>query len=251
MLIASTSSSDQYNTAYTYDRNGNIETLTRNGLTQSGTFGQIDNLDYTYADDGALTSLAEASEKENGFKSKTAGGTGAYTYDDNGNMLTDVHKGLTAEYNFLNLVTKVVKPEGTIEWVYDAAGTKLSKTVTTDQLIVNDNPMLSKEYKAQLIESQGTVPTNGNVTFTAGQEITLKAGFTATAGSDFLARILPNTAMQVRDYCSGFEYFESNLEAIYFSDGRGLNIMVLLVNGSIFYPTTKGILGFYSVTKMV
>ena len=100
-------------------------------------------------------------------------------------------------------MTKVVKPEGTIEWVYDAAGTKLYKTVTTDHLVVNDNPMLSKEYKAQMIESQGTVPTNGDVTFTAGDSIILKAGFTATAGSDFLARIMPNMASQVRDYCSG------------------------------------------------
>ena len=60
----------------------------------------------------------------------------------------------------------------------------------------------------------------GNVTFTAGQEVTLKAGFTAGAGSEFLARILPSSVMQVRDYCSGVEYFESTLEAIYYMDGR-------------------------------
>lgn len=216
-----TTSSDQYNTAYTYDRNGNIETLTRNGLTQSGTFGQIDNLDYTYADDGALTSLAEISEKENGFKSKTAGGTGAYTYDANGNMLTDAHKGMTVEYNYLNLPTKVVKPEGMIEWEYDATGAKLRKTITTDHLDVNINPIFSKEYKASMtVESNGNVPNLGNVTFTAGQSVTLKEGFTATAGSDFLARILPNNVVQERIYCTGFEYFESELEAIYFANGR-------------------------------
>ena len=216
-----TSSSDQYNTAYTYDQNGNITTLTRNGLTQSGTFGQIDHLDYDYATDGALITLAEISEKGNGFKSKMTNGTGSYTYDDNGNMLTDEHKGMTVSYNFLNLPTKVVKPEGTIEWVYDAAGTKLSKIVTTEHLEVTANPMLSKEYKAQqTITSIGTVPNDGEVTFTAGQSVTLKAGFTATTGSDFLARIMSNNVVQVREYCSGFEYFESNLEAIYHADGR-------------------------------
>jgi len=211
---------DQFNTTYNYDRNGNIKTLTRNGFTGT-TFAQIDNLAYTYADDGALSTIAESSDMEHGFKSKTAGGTGAYTYDQNGNMLTDAHKGLTAEYNHLNLPTKVTKPEGEVEWIYDAAGTKLSKTVTTDQLEVNTNPIFSKEYKASMtIESNGNVPNTGNVTFTAGQSITLKEGFTASAGSDFLARIMPNDVVQVRDYLVGIEYFESQLETIYHASGR-------------------------------
>ena len=70
------------------------------------------------------------------------------------------------------------------------------------------------------IASQGSVPNNGNVKFTAGQSVTLKAGFTASAGSAFLARILPNVTSQVRDYCGGLEYLDSSLEAIYHADGR-------------------------------
>jgi RHS repeat-associated protein len=212
---------DQYNTTYSYDRNGNIKTLTRNGFRTDGTFGQIDNLDYRYSASGALDTLIENGDKERGLKSKIIDGLGRYTFDANGNMITDTHKGMTVEYNHLNLPIKVIKPEGIIEWIYDAAGTKLSKTVTTNHLEVNDNPMLSKEYKASMtIESQGTVPNVGGVTFTAGQSITLKEGFTANAGSDFLARILPNNVVQVRDYCDGLEYFESSLEAIYYADGR-------------------------------
>ena len=211
--------SDQYSTAYSYDRNGNITTLTRNGLNSVGGIGAIDDLTYNYADDGALSAITESSEKDSGFKSKMANGMGTYSYDGNGNMTADDHKGMTVSYNYLNLPTKVTKPEGTIEWIYDAAGTKLSKTVMTDHLVVNDNPMLSKEYKAQLtIESQGTVDEGSNVIFTAGQSITLKEGF--VAGSDFLARILGGMVSQVRDYCLGIEYFEGSLEAIYYSDGR-------------------------------
>ena len=74
----------------------------------------------------------------------------------------------------------------------------------TDHLVVNDNPMLSKEYKAQLtIESQGTVASDSTVTFTAGQSVTLKEGFTAAAGSDFLARIMPSVVVQVRGLLFG------------------------------------------------
>jgi hypothetical protein len=36
------------------------------------------------------------------------------------------------------------------------AGTKLSKKVTTHHLEVNDNPMLSKEYKAPLAQQLQT-----------------------------------------------------------------------------------------------
>ena len=216
-----TVSSDQYNTAYTFDRNGNIKSLTRNGLLANGTFGQIDNLAYNYSNDGALASLTETSEKEIGLKSKTNDGIGLYTYDGNGNMVTDEHKSMTVTYNFLNLPTKVTKSEGTIEWIYDATGTKLSKTVTTDHLKVNVNSIFSKKYQASTtIESNGNVPNDGNVTFTAGGSITLKEGFTATSGSDFLARIMPNEAVEVRDYCSGIEYFKSELEAIYHAGGR-------------------------------
>ncbi len=83
------------------------------------------------------------------------------------------------------------------------------------------NPIFSKEYQASMtIESNGDVPNAGNVTFTAGESITLKEGFIATAGSDFLARIMPNDVVQIREYCSGIEYFESNLEAVYHADGR-------------------------------
>ncbi len=38
----------------------------------------------------------------------------------------------------------------TLEWTYDAAGTKLTKTVTTDHLEVNVNPIFSKEYQASM-----------------------------------------------------------------------------------------------------
>jgi len=80
---------------------------------------------------------------------------------------------------------------------------------------VNTNPIFSKEYKAAMtIQSDGNVPNDGDVTFTAGQSITLKEGFEARAGSDFLARILPNNVVEVRDYCSGIEYFETELEAV-------------------------------------
>ncbi|PKP14814.1 MAG: hypothetical protein CVU07_12955, partial [Bacteroidetes bacterium HGW-Bacteroidetes-23] len=58
-----------------------------------------------------------------------------YTYDPNGNMLTDANKGITnILYDHLNLPTQVFinNPEhiGNISYIYDASGVKLKKVTT-------------------------------------------------------------------------------------------------------------------------
>ena len=51
-----------------------------------------------------------------------------YLYDQNGNQTRDPHKGITTDYNYLNLPFKITFDNGNIiEWLYDAAGTKLQK----------------------------------------------------------------------------------------------------------------------------
>ena len=212
---------DHYNTNYNYDKNGNFGTINRNGMRLDGSFGQIDGLDYNYDNEGRLTSLEETSFKDAGFRSAAIDGNGAYAYDDNGNRITDAHKGITIAYNFLNLPELVTKDDGsTIEWLYDAFGNKLEKSVSIIELVVDDNPILSKEYKAtQKITSKGTVVTGSNVIFTAGQKIELIDGF--NSDNYFVAQIQANTtANEVRDYIAGIEYFEGITDAVYFDGGR-------------------------------
>ena len=211
-----------YNTSYEYDRNGNIKVLGRNGRLSNGFFGLIDYLTYNYNNEGNLTTLAETRSKEAGFKSivTNSNGSGAYTYDENGNMLTDEHKGIAVTYNFLNLPTSVTKNDGsTIQWLYDATGNKLQKSVVATNLVVNSNPILSKEYKAaQNIISTGTVISGSNVTFTAGQRIELNDGF--TSDDHFVGQIQSNTGTEVRDYLGNIEYINSSIDAVYFAGGR-------------------------------
>ncbi len=60
---------------------------------------------------------------------------------------------------------------------------------TGDNLMLNDNPVSSADYKAsQTITSSGTVASGDSVLFKAVQTITLLPGFTAEAGSSFWAR---------------------------------------------------------------
>ncbi len=115
-------------TGITYDENGNIQTLKRNGTSDVSQI-LIDQLNYTYDKGNRLLKVADVGTQD-GFKDGSNTGHD-YEYDANGNMITDKNKGISAiEYNLLNLPVKVLFEDGgTIEYVYDANGTKLQKRV--------------------------------------------------------------------------------------------------------------------------
>ncbi len=110
-----------------YDLNGNILNLKRH---HAGTL--IDDLSFDYLGN-RLTSVADAaSDIGEGFVEASNGlVANEYGYDANGNLTKDDNKGLTSiDYNVLNLPRLVVQSNGdVITYVYDAAGTKLAKTV--------------------------------------------------------------------------------------------------------------------------
>ncbi|MCF2875586.1 hypothetical protein L1265_12780, partial [Tenacibaculum sp. Cn5-1] len=115
----------------TYDKNGNILSLIRNGHTNVGatSFGVMDNLVYSYDNGNKLTKVLDNGNDIYGFKDG-ANTTTEYTYDANGNMKTDANKGITnIVYNHLNLPTQVTIGGQNITYTYDAAGMKLKKVV--------------------------------------------------------------------------------------------------------------------------
>jgi hypothetical protein len=115
----------------TYDLNGNIQTLQRTG--DDGV--QIDNLTYNYGSGSTFSNkllfvtdgTANATDKIKGFVDGSTTGND-YSYDLNGNMLTDKNKNITANitYNFLNLPEKVTRNNSSVTYIYDATGRKLS-----------------------------------------------------------------------------------------------------------------------------
>lgn len=120
-----------------YDANGNILALHRKGLDGDGNLIDMDHLDYAYQGN-QLTKVDEtgSGDKDLGFKDG-ASATTEYEYDANGNMISDANKGIESiEYNHLNLPIKVTMSPlegemqgGVIEYIYDAAGTKLAQLV--------------------------------------------------------------------------------------------------------------------------
>ncbi len=121
-----------------YDKNGNITELERKGHliaepTVATDFGLMDDLAYAYQGN-QLVDVTDTGVATGFFDGNTVGGND-YDYDANGNMIQDLNKGITSiEYNYLNLPTKVVLTangkNGTIDYIYDATGTKLKKIAT-------------------------------------------------------------------------------------------------------------------------
>ncbi|TPV31048.1 hypothetical protein FJ651_15625, partial [Paucihalobacter ruber] len=135
-----------------YDKNGNILSLTRKGhivanpvSTNSAHFDTMDNLTYTYqansnkllkVSDAIVTPSAVQGEFKDDHNQTTPDPTNDYTYDANGNMKTDTNKGITnINYNHLNLPVQIsingMGQTGTITYIYDATGVKMRKTVST------------------------------------------------------------------------------------------------------------------------
>ncbi|MDG2274629.1 MAG: hypothetical protein P8L28_02150, partial [Flavobacteriaceae bacterium] len=124
-----------------YDKNGNIKTLLRRGHidnTANPVFGIMDNLVYAYDIGNKLLKVEDtATIDEFGFKDDAINNaqdtSDDYDYDANGNMTKDDNKQITSIiYNHLNLPTKVTIQGKEINYIYDAAGLKLSKLVEGD-----------------------------------------------------------------------------------------------------------------------
>lgn len=129
---------DHYTEKPMYDKNGNILKMFRNGNTilNTANYGIIDNLGYTYDSGNRLQRVEDISNNTQGFNNGTSGTNTDYSYDFNGNILTDANKGITAiSYNYFNLPVQVTIRGSNINYTYDAAGVKQRKVVngiTTD-----------------------------------------------------------------------------------------------------------------------
>ena len=142
----------------TYDRNGNFKTLQRtngNGLT-------VDSLTYGYTGN-LLTSLTEnAATLPGDVYVRGAQPVGNYTYDGNGNLLTDSRRALNYRYNYLNLLEQV-KSGATekVRYCYTAGGEKLG---------VRGNDGKGYDYRGSFILTRnGSSLSLSGVLFDGGQ----------------------------------------------------------------------------------
>ncbi len=160
------STPDNYKEKLSYDKNGNIQTLLRNGnLDTDGAqaVNLIDDLVYTYDKNNKnlLKKVMDQSVSPQGFNEALDTNSNGindtnddYDYDANGNLIKDENKGITEiKYNHLNLPIAISFGSNKIEYIYNAVGQKIVK-------IVNESTTIAKteylgggfQYKGSLLQ---------------------------------------------------------------------------------------------------
>ncbi|MFC4676614.1 RHS repeat domain-containing protein, partial [Dysgonomonas termitidis] len=225
---ANTPTNPIYQTAYSYDKHGNMKTLQRYGNIDAAKYGLIDNLTMTYVGNqmtrvdeaAAAISIAESMDFKNGSNVANE-----YTYNANGAMNKDLNKGITEiQYNSLNLPRQMIINSSSVKaknyYTYSASGVKLRTEQRYDP-------------NYTVTPSNATNPTNDGLadyknTDYAGNIIyeTVKSGSTITNKT----RILVSGG-----------YIEGGVYYYYLTDHLGNNRVVANASGTViqrnhYYP---------------
>lgn len=144
--------STKFSTSYSYDKHGNMLTLSRNGNQAAA----IDNLTFTYRgnqlmrtdDTGENSTIAGSMDFRDGTNTSDD-----YAYDVNGNLIKDFNKNIVdIQYNVLNLPSKVTFGDGnSVSYMYAADGRKLQIVHTIN------GTTTTTDYAGNMIYENGTL----------------------------------------------------------------------------------------------
>ncbi len=144
-ITSATDNTGNYNlSSVSYDKNGNILSLSRQGHINemADNFGSMDDLVYSYDNGNKLLKVEDIANDVYGFKDDAiavADASDDYSYDENGNMISDTNKGITSiSYNHLNLPLEITfngDPNQKISYIYTADGIKQQKVIT-DNIVI-------------------------------------------------------------------------------------------------------------------
>ena len=150
-----------YGEYISYDLNGNITNLVRNTGDASDNEIAMDDLGYAYENGtGNSNQLRNVKDfvtvgmSQGFYDGNIAPGVDDYEYDENGNMTVDRNKGITSiTYNHLNLPTQIYwAADKKIDYLYNAAGQKLKKTVRDGNTIKNVDYLDGFQYAGGILQ---------------------------------------------------------------------------------------------------
>ncbi|MGB6084914.1 DUF6443 domain-containing protein [Moheibacter sp.] len=150
-----------YGEYISYDLNGNITNLVRNTGDASDNEIAMDDLGYAYENGtGNSNQLRNVKDfvtvgmSQGFYDGNIAPGVDDYEYDENGNMTVDRNKGITSiTYNHLNLPTEIYwEASKKIQYLYNAAGQKLKKTVIDANTIKNVDYLDGFQYAGGVLQ---------------------------------------------------------------------------------------------------
>ena len=205
--------------SYSYDLNSNITSLTRHGKSEQYTslgsvfynYGLIDNLSITrngnrlkkVTDQCDELTYAGAMDFKDGANEQIE-----YTYDANGNMTSDLNKGISEiKYNILNLPEKITHNNGHITYItYAADGRKLRVTYKINPLIAIGDPVIHPGEPVDPIGPLSMLPAN---------ELNGNGGSVPID----LQPVSIERVIMTRDYCGAYSYRNGAIERILMGNG--------------------------------
>ena len=145
-----------YGTSYSYDVMGNVLSLCREGDLSLSRKGIVDNLTMTY-DGSRLLSVSDSalvpSVEGSGDFRDGAQMAVEYTYDGNGNMTSDLNRGISSvTYNRGNQPAVMIYQGGTESFTYLPDGTKLRREVSRTGVSPS-----TTEYRGNLVYEDGVL----------------------------------------------------------------------------------------------
>ena len=208
-----------YSTSYSYDLNSNITALTRHGKSEQYTslgsvfynYGLIDNLSITrdgnrlkkVTDQCDELTYAGAMDFKDGANEQVE-----YTWDANGNMTSDLNKGISEiKYNILNLPEKITHNNGHITYInYGADGRKLRVTYKINPLIAIGDPVIHPGEPVDPIGPLSMLPANE---------------LNGNGGSIHIdpQPVSIERVIMTRDYCGNYTYRNGAIERILMGNG--------------------------------
>ena len=128
---------EDYSSGYSYDKHGNMETLSRKGyIPETGKYGEIDNLTMKHRGNQLISTtqfgatILDASYPQ--FISYNTQSGDMYAYNDNGAMTEDHTKGMAVSYNLMNQPLEIefnnTSTQARNKYIYTATGSKLKVT---------------------------------------------------------------------------------------------------------------------------
>lgn len=241
---------DWYNEYQTYNANGAIKNILRNGLKQNGRYGAIDSLEISLngnqllrVDDNAAPVLRNGTFDFYDNKINTS--NAEYKYDENGALIYDANRGIISiTYDLRNNPTKINFSDGcSTEFVYTVYGDKLKTIHYTPLTFI----MPRKIHNAERSNLMGTMIPSGETilkpdTLAAKPAIILKSD-----SVEYIANfILENGKLDKCLFNGGYYTYYSTGKGnthyhYYIFDHLGNNRMVVNGDGTIeqvthYYP---------------
>ena len=175
-------SNGNYDEYLSYDKMGNVLTLLRYGLRDNGQYGLIDNLSYGYNGNQLLKVDDSANGPYYAGAFHFVDGTNEsveYTYDANGNMVSDKNKGIgSISYDINNQPREICLGDGRkSSYVYDAEGKKHSVSynltaMTSAQPLMPEMQSANAE-SANAANGRKTIHYCDNIIYDDGETIVL------------------------------------------------------------------------------